>query len=217
MYSAAEYLEMIIIFGECGRNATEAARVYAERFPDRTHPDNKVILRAIARTQETGQVLPNRKECGGPPMTARTVETEEAILDAIEEDGTRSLSEIARQVGISRSSIRRVLKNNRQHPYHYIRVQHLQPEDYPARREFCTWLLNQEMLEPNFVSRILFSDESLFGRQGCFNAHNWHIWAEDNPRAIFPRAFQERFSVNLWAGLLGDRVVCQQNQVILKI
>jgi hypothetical protein len=47
------------------------------------------------------------------------------------------------------------------------------------------------MLEPNFVSRILFSDESNFDKQGCYNAHNWHFWAEENPKAIFPRAFQE--------------------------
>jgi hypothetical protein len=35
MYSAADYLEMIIIFGECERNAREAARVFEERFPSR--------------------------------------------------------------------------------------------------------------------------------------------------------------------------------------
>jgi hypothetical protein len=65
------------------------------------------------------------------------------------------------------------------------------------------------MLAPNFLSRILFSDESTFGRQGYYNVHNWHIWAGENPKA-----FQERFSVNLWAGLLGDRMVWQQNQLI---
>jgi hypothetical protein len=42
------------------------------------------------------------------------------------------------------------------------------------------------MLELNFVSRILFLDESNFD-----NDHNWHIWAEENPKAIFLRAFQE--------------------------
>jgi hypothetical protein len=34
MYSASDYLEMIIIFGECERNAREAARVFEERFPE---------------------------------------------------------------------------------------------------------------------------------------------------------------------------------------
>jgi hypothetical protein len=36
MYSAADYLEMIIIFGECERNAREAARVFEERFQGNT-------------------------------------------------------------------------------------------------------------------------------------------------------------------------------------
>jgi hypothetical protein len=71
-------------------------------------------------------------------------------------------------------------------------------------------LYNQKENTANFVSRILFSDESTFGREGCFNAHNWHIWAEENPHALFPRAFQERFFINLWAVLLGNRVVCLQ-------
>jgi hypothetical protein len=41
----------------------------------------------------------------------------------------------------------------------------------------------------------------------CYNAYNWHIWVEENPHALFSRAFQERFSIHLWAGLLGNRVV----------
>jgi hypothetical protein len=64
------------------------------------------------------------------------------------------------------------MKRERRHPYHYTRVQHLQPEDYLARRQFCKWPLNLEENNPKFVSRILFSDESIFGRQGCYNTHN---------------------------------------------
>jgi hypothetical protein len=72
MYSAKNYVEMLIIYGECGRNAREPARVYAQRFPNRNHPGHKTILSVIARTVETDQIL----------MTVRTVENEEAILDA---------------------------------------------------------------------------------------------------------------------------------------
>jgi hypothetical protein len=31
-YTAAEYAEMLILYGECGRNAREDAREYAKRF-----------------------------------------------------------------------------------------------------------------------------------------------------------------------------------------
>jgi hypothetical protein len=86
-------------------------------------------------------ILPNRKETGGAPRTVRTVENEEAILDAFEE-GTESIREVAQELNISKTSVHRVMTTERRHPYHNTRVQHLQPEDYLARWEFCTWLLN---------------------------------------------------------------------------
>jgi hypothetical protein len=55
-----------------------------------------VILSAIARTIERGHILPNRKETGGAPRNVRTVENEEAVLDAFEE-GTESIREVAQE------------------------------------------------------------------------------------------------------------------------
>jgi hypothetical protein len=48
MYTAAEYAEMLIIYGECRRNAREDAREYAIRFPRRLpHPNYNVFLRLV--------------------------------------------------------------------------------------------------------------------------------------------------------------------------
>jgi hypothetical protein len=67
MCTAAEYIEIIVIYEECERNAREAARIYSERFPNNNrHPDHKTILHAIARGRETEQVTSNRSEVGGP-------------------------------------------------------------------------------------------------------------------------------------------------------
>jgi hypothetical protein len=184
---------MILTFARCGNNAREAVRLYREQFPQRqSHPDHKTILKLIARSRETGQMQPVRRKVGGAPRNVRTVEHEEAVLNVFEEDGTRSIRTVSREMGLSKSSVQR--------------VQHLLPEDYPIRREFCLWLINQNDADPHFLSRILFSDESLFCQEGCSNYHNLHIWAEENPRELFPKGFQHRFSVNLWTGLLGDRL-----------
>jgi transposase len=115
--SAADYVEMLIIFVECGRNAREAARIFSDRFPDRPSPDHKTILRVLARAQETGKVLPNRNEIGGGARTAQTLANEEAILNIVEEDGTRSIREIAQEVDISSRSVHRVLNENILHPF----------------------------------------------------------------------------------------------------
>ncbi|KAH0811545.1 hypothetical protein GEV33_011246 [Tenebrio molitor] len=103
------------------------------------------------------------EEVGGTPRNVRTVEHEEAVLNVFEEDGTRSIRTVSREMGLSKSSVQRVPADNRRHPYHYTGVQHLLPEDYPIRREFYLWLINQNDA-PHFLSRILFSDESLFCR-----------------------------------------------------
>jgi hypothetical protein len=128
MFSSEEYTEMLIIYGESGRNANAAERLYRERFPNRLHPS-------------------------------------------------------------------------------YSKVQHLLPEDYAPRVEFCTCLLEQHAENPFFLKKILFTDESYFSRQGTFNSHNFHVWATENLHEVFIRGFQNRFSINLWAGILGDSLV----------
>jgi hypothetical protein len=77
LYSGADYVEMLIIFGECGRNARETARIFSDHFPDQPSPDHKTILRVLARAQETGKVLPNRNEIGGGARTVRTLANQE--------------------------------------------------------------------------------------------------------------------------------------------
>jgi hypothetical protein len=59
MNTAAEYAEMLILFGECGRNAREDAREYVIRFPRRLpHPNYNVFLRLVDRARGTGSLVP---------------------------------------------------------------------------------------------------------------------------------------------------------------
>jgi hypothetical protein len=61
MYTAAEYAEMLIIYGECRRNAREDAGEYAIRFPRRLpHPNYNVFLRVwlMYRARDTGSLVP---------------------------------------------------------------------------------------------------------------------------------------------------------------
>jgi len=63
-YLAEEYCEMIMLYGECGRNAEAAARLFAERFPNFRHPNGNVILRLINRARNTGSLIRSRREDG---------------------------------------------------------------------------------------------------------------------------------------------------------
>jgi hypothetical protein len=73
MYTAAEYTEMLIIYGECRRNA-------------RAHPNYNVFLRLVYRARDTGSLVPTSQEI-------RTPVTEDAVLQSFDDDCRRSIFE----------------------------------------------------------------------------------------------------------------------------
>ncbi|KAJ4444692.1 hypothetical protein ANN_06489 [Periplaneta americana] len=77
-----------------------------------------------------------------------------------------------------------------------------------SARRFCQWFLQQCGVNPNFPALVLFTDEAQFTRDGITHFHNQHVWAYENPRASVPPSHhQVRFSLNMWAGIIGDRLV----------
>ena len=47
----------------------------------------------------------------------------------------------------------------------------------------------------------------MFTRDGMFNFHNVHIWAHANPHTIREARHQTTFSINVWGGIVGDRLI----------
>lgn len=96
----------------------------------------------------------------------------------------------------------------RLHDYSFTRVQALVGHlDRRRRRKFCRWVLRRQNRDPNFVQKILFTDECCFGRESTWNFRNEHYWSDRNLFLGMPRNFQIRFSVKLWAGILNDRLI----------
>lgn len=205
-YTFQEYADMHLIYGQMNQNARAAAREYARRFPGRRHPSHKVVLALDNRLRTTGSLVPSRVDTGRP-RTTRTPETEEAILEFFEMVPEASTREAASLLGLSQCQISRVLSADGQHPYHFTTVQALLPEDYPRRMQFCRWLLNRNAEDADFLSNILWTDESIFTRNGVGNIHNMHYWSINNPHVIFPSRHQHRFSLNVWAGILNNRIL----------
>lgn len=201
-FTAREYAEMILMYGECNRNATRAAREYHARFPNRRAPDKNVILNLMNRIYGGGPLVPTRIGVGfGARRNARTVRNEEAVLRAIRQDCRRSIRIVGRMLRLSTSTVQRILRDDSQHAYHFTEVQDLRHEDLPRRLRFCGWLLRQQEDDNDFINNIIFTDECHFTREGIFNAHNYHEWDDENPEAKRPRGFQVRWSVNLWVGI----------------
>ena len=61
--------------------------------------------------------------------------------------------------------------------------------------------------QPDFLNHVLLTDESGFTRDGIMNLHSLHIYSDENPRVTRSTSFQQRFCVNVWAGILGITLI----------
>lgn len=206
-YTSEEYYGMMMALGECHGQVAVAARRYAELYPARArHPSAPVILATAQRLYETGSVLPKKQDTGRN-RHARNLQNVETIIRAVRQEPEKSIRVIARELGLSYSTVQRTLKEEKLHDYHYTSVQDLREEDYENRRRFCENFLTRVDEDPEFPSRVIFSDESLFTREGVFNSHNMHVWSDENPRVTRVRNFQVRWKLNVWAGIMGTKIL----------
>jgi hypothetical protein len=51
---------------------------------------------------------------------------------------------------------------------------------------------------------VLFTLETRFGSDAIINVHNQHQWAEEDPHGVIHYRHQQQFSINVWAGIVGD-------------
>lgn len=204
-YTFDEYTDMLLTLGECLGNANAAVRRYGEKFPLRNVPNLRTFLNVERRLRETGKLEVTNNT--GRPRIARTVEDEEQILHIIEQDPTLSTRQLALMTGNSQSTVSRVLREQCLHAFHFRKVQELVPDDLPNRIEFCQVMLENNQRDPHFFDKIFFTDEATFTRQGVFNTHNSHFYAEENPFVVREHNYQHTFKVNVWAATMGNRFI----------
>lgn len=65
-----------------------------------------------------------------------------------------------------------------------------------------TYILTAE--DSTFAAKVLLTDESRFTKTEITNIHTEDVWADVNPHAIRSHCQHLLFSINLWAGILGD-------------
>jgi len=97
----------------------------------------------------------------------------------------------------------RTLHSEVMYPDHVQRLQHLRPDDFAERLNFCKWLNGNRQLH----RYIMFTDEEQFNRDGVNNTHNSHVWGDENPHTTVESNFQQRFSVNVCCAVLDDQLI----------
>lgn len=200
-FSNEEYADIHFIYGFCNGNARAAVTEYRRRFPNRRIPDRRVFSNVHRSIKCSGKVPTKNLE---RPLW-RNRKVEDVILATVDRTPTTSVRRLSAQTNVSKTTVWKILKDNDLYPFHFINVQTLQPNDYPTRVNFCNWFLSNRRMHTN----ILFTDEATFSRDGITNNRNSHVWSprEENPHAIAETHSQIRFSVNIWCGIIGNRLI----------
>lgn len=202
-YTSQEYANMHLIYGECRCNASAAARLYRERYPNlERYPDHRVFVN-VHRSLTEGGHFPNQIQAGGRPVFP----FQEEVLQEVARDRSISVRGIEERTGIPKSTAHRILQRTEMHPFHVQRVQSLLPRDYQERISFCRTMLQRHNENPQFIQKILWSDESTFKKDGYMNLHNYHEWHVENPHLMREDRSQYRFKVNLWTGILNGKII----------
>ncbi|CAK9801721.1 hypothetical protein ANTQUA_LOCUS2981, partial [Anthophora quadrimaculata] len=145
----------------------------------------------------------------GVTYTTYATDVDEQILEAFEADPTTSIRTIAHRFNVSIWKVWSVLNAEGKHPFRYTSVQALEEGDPQRRTLFCRFLLNADMEDRLFLRRILWTNESKFSHEGITNFHNLHYWSDavENPHVKRQTSFQRKFSVNVWAGVIGKILI----------
>ena len=225
---------MHLAYGAAGQNRAEAVRIYTARFPNRVIPAANTFVAIDRSVRETGSFAVHKPDAGRNRLV-QNVEFEENVLEMIAANPRTSSRAIGKALQVrpllvvpevlrvnvafqkrhvccfswqaSHSTVLDVLHDEGLQPFHCTKVQDLMEDDFPARVQFSQWYLQQCGDYPDSERKLLWADEACFTREGCFNSRNSHIWDNENPHAIFVKSYQHKFSVNIWAGIVGDFIL----------
>lgn len=193
---------MMIGYGDRVRTQHDVCVLFNHKYPDR--PINQSVVSKIEKKfQNTGSVE-DRPKTGRPVINE---ETKLNVLLAVEENPHISIRQVSRIYDTPPSSVHKVLRLEKWHPYKIQLVHELNEDDPDRRMQFCQILMDMCHTFPRHVENILFSDESTFTLTGQVNRQNCRYWAKENPRWMREQYTQYPAKVCVWAGIVRNRII----------
>lgn len=194
--------DIIFTYGLCNGNSVRAVEEYRRRFPNRPVPHHATFVDMYRQLRERG-IRPHNSERAVRINAA----TENRLLNLITADPTLSTRAVGIMCGVDKMDVWRCWNRFGLHPFHFRKVQGLIDNDGFSRVVYCQRMNEKLLQNPNFLNSVLWTDEAQFTRSGVFNSHNFHMWMEDNPHAAWEFSHQHKFSVNMWAGIINNKLI----------
>lgn len=199
---------MLCVFVECKMNNRKAVAAYANKYPERDHPTKNAFTQLRQNLLDHGTFhKPSEYLRRTRPRAVTHEDAQADILGMIHANPKTSIRAIAQDMNISRSSVQRVLADKKFHPFKIFLTQQLAGNDFDRRLEFIAWYHAYKEIHPDVNKLILWTDESTFHNNGVVNRHNSHYWAAENPHWVKEQHVQQKFSVNVWCGVINETLV----------
>jgi hypothetical protein len=194
---------MMVGYGDMIRSHEEACRLFNQEHADRPPIARSTVSRIVSKFFETGSVkdLPRQ---GRPQINE---DTKLQILLEAEENPHISTRQLALNNNIDHSYVVKLFKKEKYTPYKVCLIHELNEDDPDRRLQFCEELMLRCHEDLNFLNNILFSDEATFTLNGSVNRHNCRYWSRENPHWTQQHYTQRRGKINVWAGMIGNRLL----------
>ncbi|KAK9753236.1 hypothetical protein QE152_g3705 [Popillia japonica] len=123
---------------ECRKNRQEAANLYRERFPERSHPAHTAFNKLELKLR-TGSFLSNVKHADHN-APARNEENVIKVSAYVAVNPHVCLRFLAEEIGVCKNTVHRILEAHRYHPFKIHLSQELRPNDLQRRLSFIARL-----------------------------------------------------------------------------
>ena len=156
---------------------------------------SKTLISKWVRKFQSGQL--ERRRGSGAQLSARTEDNIRNAESSVLESPKRSIRHRGQALGISRSSLHRILKEDlRLHPYRLQLCQKLTIYDQKKRVKMAKWLTQH----PAVMDRVWFSDEAHFWLNGHVNSRNDVHWASEKPDEVLTTPLHSE-KVTVWMAM----------------
>ncbi|CAF1037694.1 unnamed protein product [Rotaria magnacalcarata] len=145
----------------------------------------------------------------GPPRIIRTKQMIEKVKNRLKRKKKVSSRILAHELSVSRTSVRRILRDDLQYHAYKMRVVPLLKDEHKGKRKrFSNWI--RTYFKKETTMKILFSDDKMFDIDGVYNSQNDRIWAVNRQEAdkAGGRKQKRKFSdkIMVWLGVCSKGV-----------
>ena len=195
-FTTEEKIKCAVIF-EQTKSAVTVRRTFKKMFKKEAPPAS-TIRSWHKKLMTTGSLITPNK--GNQARTSRNEENFKKVEDHFKENPHSSTRRASLILDVSQSSVVRILKNIKWHPYKVQVIQKLSAEDLAKRSQFAHEELARIENNSMHLANLMFSDGAHFHLDGAVNRHNHRYWAPKNPHWTLEKGLHSP-RTTVWAAI----------------